>query len=157
MIAGAIRCEQAYALGKMLDHSSWQRGDKIVRLSTPSDIDACWDNRGRVIFGEFSSECFEWRQVEKGQIGLYQSVIRDTPHCAVLCRHNVSVRDNRPIDSKEDVRSFQVMVYDYGFLVTDVLPESRWPRFVTSWFKDPLKVRRYVLKNVDAIHEVTWP
>lgn len=142
---GAIRSTEAYALGKMLDHSGWQRGDKLVRLITPSDIDACWDNKGHVLFAEFSSQHSQWDQIAGGQRWLYESCVKSGPHCAVLCKHSVSAAAGRPINSRDDIESFHPMIYDHGLVFGKVVETNEWwQRFVGMWFDDPLQVRRKI-------------
>lgn len=143
---GEVFAEEAYALGKMLDHSSWQQGEKIVRLITPSDIDAVWDNIGMVIFAEFSSHASEWAQIKKGQRWMYESALKNGAHCAVLCRHNVHPEDGKKINSKLDVVSFQPMFWDHSPVIGDLqIGNDRWQAFVRLWFKDPIRLRRWFL------------
>lgn len=145
LLRGAIHNEEAYIRGKMLDHSSWQKGEKIVRLITPSDIDACWDNNGKTILAEFSSTETEWSKLERGQRWLYESCIKNTPHVAVLCKHCVGLHEERQINSKTDVTHFQVMLHDHEFLRTRVLDGKHWPKFVDQWMQDSMKLRRRLL------------
>lgn len=147
---GAINVEKAYALGKMLDHSSWQKGSEVLpRGITPGDIDASFDNKGKILFCEFSSSQTQWCDLDIGQLRLYKACVMDSPHCAVLCKHNVTLADNRPIDTRFDVQSFQVMLWDYEFIFTRIWPNDNqdWQRCVMSWFEDPLATRRRFMRK----------
>jgi hypothetical protein len=157
---GAPIWEQAYALGKMLDHSAWQRDlPTLPRFITPSDIDATisrrgdvdaiaadFDNAGRQILIEFSRTSEDWRELSRGQRLVYEGLLRTGPHIAVLCHHDVAPELGRKICSRRDVTSVQVMLYDYGLIFTDVVRgNEHWQRLVRSWFNDPLRLRRYLI------------
>jgi hypothetical protein len=161
-IRGAIRNEDAYALGKMLDHSAWLKGDRILpRNITGSDLDvvfnrgaqgefhpvaAIFDNNGRSILAEFSSSDTLWRFLPTGQRWLYETLATGVPHIAVLCHHKVKLEDNRPICSRLDVISYQPMFYDFGLIVGDLRHgNDRWQDFVFAWFADAVKVRRQLI------------
>ncbi len=144
---GDIHSPEAYAQGKMLDHSGWY--GKLPRGCRPSDIDFgtatfVFDNHGSILLGEMSSVSREWRELAGGQKWLYESLVRFSPHCSVLCYHNVPL--DRRIKTDEDVISFQPMVWDYDFVVGKVYSGGeRWNRFVFSWYKDSLKLRRFLI------------
>ena len=155
---GDIYSEQAYALGKMLDHSAWQMGDRrLPRGITGSDVDglgnrfggvsdgipATFDNSGRTILVELSSHLDRWRHVPSGQRWVYEALIAHAPHCAVLCRHNVTLKMGRKICTRYDVVSFQPMFYDHGVVIGDVFQSNDlWQKFVFEWFEDPIRARR---------------
>lgn len=165
---GAIYAEQAYALGKMLDHSCWQESEKscwqknaprLPRLITPSDLDTVFcrllhdpfavplilDNAGRMIFAELSSWSQDWRLLSDGQFKLYRGLL-DGPHCAVLCCHNVAPEDHKKICTRHDIISFQPMVWDHGAVIGRSLPTNAlWQQFVFNWFEDPVRVRRRII------------
>lgn len=149
---GSILWEGAYALGKMLDHSSWQKGERpLPRRVTPSDIDLAFnptviDNAGKIIFAELTRHFANWSNVSYGQRRMYESVTQHTPHCAVLCKHSVSPDEHRQIDTRTDVESFQIMLYDCGFVYcAPHFGNESWQGFVHAWFRDPLHCRRYLL------------
>ena len=130
-VKGAIYCEQAYAQGKMLDHSSWV--GRLPRGCRPSDFDMVLDNAGLVIFGELSSQTDDWCAIKPAQRMLYWNAIKGSRHVAVLCRHQVPA--TQQIDTCEDVQSFTLM-YD-----VDGKPQyihafgnKNWQHFVTSWY-----------------------
>src|SRR5687768_15001960 len=104
MSRGAIYNEQAYAQGKMLDHSEWKL---LPRKITPSDIDMCFDNRGWLLLCELSSKTPNWSDIPKGQFWLYKSMTAKSRTIAALLKHNVK---DRQIDTLNDIQSFQVML-----------------------------------------------
>jgi hypothetical protein len=143
--------EDAYALGKMMDSSSWSG---LLRSGiTPSDIDLpdiplCFDNNGKIIFVDFSRKYDSWKTTLPGQRWLYESLIKCGPHCAVLCKHNVAPDLFRKIDTLRDVESFQVMVWDFDCVFSPIHDGAFWQRFVTVWVNHadgPLKIRRHIL------------
>ena len=153
---GAIHAEQAYALGKMLDHSSWQKGDRrLPRNITASDLDMpsvpmVFDNRGRMIFCELSRTRTAWSNLQFGQRFLYENLLNGTPHCAVLCCHEIDAEQGRRIDSRHDITAFQMMVADVGGIATwkTIKGNNHWQDFVFSWMENeqgPLNVRRRIL------------
>lgn len=152
---GGIRNADAYARGKMLDHSAWQREVPLPNLVTPSDIDMVFDNKGWILFCEISSQYAEWPILREskggtGQVRLYEAAVEDSIHCAVLCKHSVPLVPQRPIDSRADIESFQVMLYDpqHGLLTTELFRGNAvWQRFVHLWFIDTRKVRRGCLQS----------
>lgn len=139
---GAIYCEEAYAQGKMLESSQWD--ERLPRGITPSDADLIFDNRGYLLFCEFSSEHTEWSQVKLGQKLLYESIVAHERATAALCKHSVG-RDKK-IDTYGDVDSFQVMFCDKCELrVGKVIEGHRWPKFVIEWFKNANATRELAL------------
>ena len=143
---GNIHSPEAYAQSKMLDHSGWY--GKLPRGSRPSDIDfvavkMVFDNNGSMLWGELSRSASEWGQLDYGQKWLYESAIKFSPHCAVLCFHNAPL--DRKIDTYRDVISFQPMVWDYDFVAGRVYDGvENWHKFVNGWFKNSLRVRRFI-------------
>jgi hypothetical protein len=148
MRTGAILSEEAYALGKMLDHAAWQRGDRILpRGITGSDIDFVLDNAGYEIIGELSRSAAEWKQTTFAQKRVYEGLIKwGAPHVAVLCLHNIDPSERRAISPKLDVVSFQPMLCDHRIIVGRVYQgNALWQTFVESWFKDPIRLRHRLL------------
>jgi hypothetical protein len=150
--AGSIILQEAYALGKMMDSSSW---NGLLRSGiTPSDIDLpgvqmVFDNRGMIIFCDFSSSFTKWQTALTGQRLLYEGLINYKPHCAVLCRHNVKPELGRPINTLHDVEHFQVMIWDFEPVITKIFDGAElWKRFVIKWVNEPsgpLEIRRRIL------------
>jgi hypothetical protein len=152
--AGSIILEQAYAASKMLDNSGWN--GLLRNKITPSDIDhpavpLCFDNRGAVMFVDFSINCESWEALGrrlKGQRWLYENIIRWGPHCAVVCKHSVTPEMRRHIDTLRDVERFQVMVWDFEPVLSPTYEGSYWQRFVIAWVNEtdgPLRFRRRLL------------
>jgi hypothetical protein len=134
---GMILNEQAYARGKMLDHSGMV--GQLARGSMPSDIDFILDNNGSMIFAELSRWMTEWTQTSKGQRWLYESLIKTGIHCAVLCKHSVELETRRKIYTWTDIESFQIMIWHHGMVITEVIQgQEKWQSFIKYWF-DPLK------------------
>jgi hypothetical protein len=153
---GDVHSLSRYLLGKMLDHSDWQKDDPLPDLITPSDVDFVLDNNGSILFCELSSSAVEWRQVDRGQRWLYQSFLLDSlwhPKCSILCKHGVKPEDKRLIRTRIDVTSFQVMVFDYGdFRVSRVVDGNlNWQKFVKSWFQNPDGLRGNVIERSTVI------
>ena len=137
---GEIYCEDAYAQGKMLDHSSWN----LPRNITPSDIDMCFDNNGNIIACEISSNVQEWTKLQRGQFLLYFNFIGPlSKHIAVLCYHNVDKK--LKINTLNDIISFQIMIRKNDeVLYTPIYGSSRWEKFIKSWYNDSNKLRKSI-------------
>lgn len=152
--AGHIVLEDAYALSKMLNGAGW---NGILRdRITPSDIDlppvdVVFDNRGAIIFCDFSISCDNWGDLGrslKGQRLLYEGLIKSGPHCAVLCKHSVTPEIGRQIDTLRDVDRFQVMFWDSEAVLSPIYDGAYWQSFVTAWVNEPagpLRIRRRIL------------
>lgn len=154
--AGSIIDEQAYALGKMLDNSSWN--GLLTRHITPADIDIpdiplVFDNDGAIIFADLSRTFDDWQTALPGQRWLYQSVIKGSRHCAALCKHSVRPEDRRLINTLTDVESFHIMVWDNEAVMSPLWPGSRWQEFVTTWVNlqdGPQRIRRRIIEAAKA-------
>lgn len=139
---GGIQNVEAYARGKMLDHSGWQKEEKLPRNVTPSDIDVVFDNNSWMLFCEISSKHAAWDDLKKesmGQFLLYRNLIFQTTNCAVLCKHSVRLDALRPIDTKKDITAFQVMLYSpgCGVVQTRVFKNNGWwQQLVHRWYED---------------------
>lgn len=143
---GKILCEQAYAQGKMLDHSSW----KLPRGITPSDIDMYIDNDGRLIFAELSSSKKRWTEISQGQWRGYRNIIKGTRHVAILLNHNVPA--NTQINTRTDIRFCQLLMWNDGFYTSNVYAGSVWVKIVDLWFKDSDKAIRRITHS--ATHSI---
>lgn len=132
-LPGQIRTEDAYAQGKMLDHSSWQDEPALTRGITPSDIDVVFDNNGRCIFCEISSQHSEWLMIAVGQRRLYESILAPS-HCSVLCFHQVPWQTQ--INTRRDIIRFQILTSPpWGRVLVSPVYEgnNRWQNFVLNW------------------------
>lgn len=132
---GRIHCEQAYAQGKMLDNSRWS--SILPRKVTPSDVDLVFDNAGQIVFAELSRHKDNWRHIAYGQWKLYQNLIQNTGHVAVLLKHGVD--GQYAIDTAVDVEHFQLMVWDFKrrcFAYSRLIGGDAWVQFIARWFED---------------------
>lgn len=118
-MTGRIIVEQAYAQGKMLDHSGWDlpRGslsdmDAIVTQHGIIQNSTFMDNNGRMLFIEFSSKHKHWAYLDEGQRRGYASIVRigKGQVFAALAYHQVPI--NKQIKSAVDVISYQLMYWD---------------------------------------------
>jgi hypothetical protein len=180
---GNVRSQEHYDLAKNLDHSCWQQGAqscwqkearRLVRLITGSDLDCVFwrllndplavplvlDNDRRMIFAELSSHAQDWRLLQTGQYKLYRGLL-EGPHCAVLCRHNVTPEQGKRICTRHDIVSFQPLVWDHGPVIANMQHgNAAWQDFVFAWFEDSLRVRRLIIgtsagmKVVPPLHVV---
>jgi hypothetical protein len=155
---GSIIWQEAYALGKMLDHSAWQRDEpRLPRQITPSDYDAvightgidgvagALDNFGKVLLLEFSRSANDWREIGRGQRLLYQGLLQTGPHCAVLCHHNIAPELGRKICTRWDVISIHLMLFDHGLVFDGPWNNDTWQILVQRWFENALGIRRAIL------------
>lgn len=149
MSRGSIFVEDAYAQGKMLDHSGWDGA--LTRAITPSDIDMAFDASGKIIFVELSSSCVEWRQIDTGQRLLYERAITGTLHCACLCKHAVPI--SQQINSRNDVMSFQIMIWNQGPIYSPIVSGNKWAGFVERWVNTdngPHVIRHHLIRAAAA-------
>lgn len=130
MDRGAIFAPEAYARGKMLDHSGW--AGILPRKITPSDVDAVIDSNGRQLLWELSSRSPAWADLKFGQRYLYENLVKSGKgRIVAACVHHRQPDEGQPIDTVEDVLAFQGMFYvSGGVKVTTVLPADRWVTFV---------------------------
>ena len=159
--AGAIIAEQAYAQGKMLDHSEWN--SFLPRGITPSDIDAVVANGQHVLFWELSSQHTTWANVSKGQRRLAKDLVLGSNgnHWAALVKH--SVPKTRTIRTVTDVDSFAVMFlgFDGGIQCTNAIDASPngavWARFVREFYRNRTEAIRWAFLSQDEIRRRTLP
>jgi hypothetical protein len=160
MIFGKPFAPEAYAQGKMLDHSGW----RLPRGITPSDIDMVFENRpegGASLVGELSSSCSAWSTIDKAQRDVYLSLIRNQMHCAVLCKHSVRPELGRLIRTDSDVESYELIAWDFGFVYSGIITgNAHWQRLVQQWFEPdgPARVRRRFLgRSVGLVRAAAPP
>jgi len=154
-LRGAIMHEQAYAQGKMLNHTGWR--DILPRMITPSDCDMqFFDNNGRILLAEFSSRNTGWFELSKGQRMGYEALVKlgagPRVRCiACLCKHSVP-KENQ-INTLTDVKTFSVMIpakCSAGVVCTfNPYPASIWNQFVSMWFSDPDELIRRVYSDIE--------
>ena len=155
---GDVQNLSAYVQSKMLDHSSWRRGENpLPRGCSASDIDSpsanALDNCGAIILFELERGVERtWLNVQPAQRGTYQSLIRNTRHIAAVCSYDVPVTSERFIDTRHDVTAFQLMAVDGAMvsLTHVIVGNEHWQNFVCAWFQSldqPEKLRRRVITN----------
>lgn len=139
---GAIMCAEAYAQGKMLDHSSWS----LARGITPSDIDFFVESSGCFLWAEFSRENVDIESLSRGQELAYTRLARRPNADAVaVCRH--SVPTSRQINTAHDVES--CTVYFASGTKSVLLGNDEWQQLVTKWAANPADATRWL----ESLHE----
>lgn len=137
---GRIMVEQAYAQGKMLDHSGWS----LARGITPSDIDFVIEASRQCLFAEFSRDCESVDCLRKGQAMMYRRIAsKSSQDLVVVCSH--SVEPDKVIDSRNDVESCTIY-FDAGARTLSGDTDT-WRWLVESFTGDPertiAKLREY--------------
>jgi hypothetical protein len=145
MRRGAVHVEQAYAQGKMLNHADWS--EVLPRRITPSDVDMAIDNDGAVILCELSTQCSNWKDIPKGQIKLYEALVKNTVHIAVLAYHRVP--PDREINTRRDFQSIQVMLHSDGMVLSRIEAGYLFERLVKEWMRDAGSVRQKLFERVE--------
>lgn len=153
---GDIYAPEAYAQGKMIDHSAW--GGVLPRKITPSDIDMVMEQGGWLMFIEAVRGRQGWDDIKYGQRFMYQSIaeLSDKVLCVLWC-HEAPLE--RKIDSRCDCRSFSVMLsYPHPHqhsrmrvAVTHGFSGERWEKFVRGWFEKPAAVYTYCLSCITGL------
>lgn len=108
---GAIYALEAYAQGKLLDHSGWY--GILPRRITPSDIDMIIANGQRFLFVELKSCISTWDKLERGQLKLYEDLVlagRGNSFAA-LAKHKQPA-EGKHIDTVNDIIEFSWMWLD---------------------------------------------
>jgi hypothetical protein len=131
--AGGIRCPEAYAQGKMLDHSWWS--EKMRGRITPSDIDMVVESYGCFLWCEISRDKETISEMSRGQKILLTNLSRlPGVHCvAVLCHELMS--GSKQIDTANDIKTATVY-FDGGAEVTTLTPDE-WRGFACAWTFNP--------------------
>lgn len=133
---GNVIVEEAYAVGKMLEHEEWQF---LPRGITPSDTDWFIHNRDSHTFLRFELKYREarWARLDNGQREAFAEDVRRGDFY-LLCSHNVTVEERRKIRSLSDVEQFEVTFMHDGRVTTSpVYPGNKLKSFVEQWFADP--------------------
>jgi hypothetical protein len=140
---GKILSVEAYAQGKMLDHSGWI----LARGITPSDIDFFVESSGCFLFAEFSRDCNSIDCLSRGQELAYTRLARRPNADAVaVCRH--SVPKDRQIDTALDVES--CTVYFASGTKSVLLNNEQWQQLVTKWALNPADANKWLESQHDA-------
>ena len=138
---GRILCADAYAQGKMLDHSGWS----LARGITPSDIDFFVESSGCFLFAEFSRDCFDIKGLSRGQELAYTRLAtRPNADAVAVCNH--SVPSSRQIDTANDVE-FCTVYFSSG-TKSVLLCNDQWKQLVTKWAANPADATRWL----DELH-----
>jgi hypothetical protein len=139
--SGAIICRDAYAQGKMLDHSGWN----LARGVTPSDIDIVVESFGCFLWCELTKNACDWDSLKIGQRMLYDSLSKiPGNHIVCLARH--SVPKGQLVNTFEDVEAVAVR-WACG-TKSIVLEKSGWQTLVTEWVPRP----QQVIASLDRHH-----
>lgn len=139
---GRLMVEAAFAQGKMTESKEWRQPPVLPRSIWPSDIDLVFHDKAsrRYLFCEFSRNAGDWATVSVGQRLLHESLVVDFNGKAMsaLCSHSVPFdgHDARPICTRFDVDTFQVMYFDGtdGVTYGDITNGRYWSDFVLSFY-----------------------
>ena len=148
---GAVYAEQAYAQGKMLDHSEWD--GVLPRQITPSDVDMVLDNWGRIVFVEFSRECGSWLELSIGQRKFYQAAVgKAGRHIAALCQHSTPV--DQQVKTRTGVVSVEFMFWHNGSFRFAKGTNGHWIDMVDRWYVSelgPNQAIAYLCQNTGTL------
>lgn len=105
---GSIHSPEAYAQGKMLDHSRW--AGELPRNITPSDVDMVIESGGYTMYCELSSQYNNWPFLALGQRKMYESFVRFNPNrsICVLLYHRTPL--DKQVDTFGGIESASIMV-----------------------------------------------
>jgi hypothetical protein len=143
---GAIICREAYAQGKMLDHSGWH----LSRGVTPSDIDMVVESYGCFLWAELTKNACDWSTLKTGQRILYDSLSKiPGNHVVCLARHSVPVGET--VDTYEDIEAAAIR-WACG-TKSLLLEKSQWQTLVTEWVPRPHQVIAWLDKHHAALSE----
>ena len=143
---GAIICREAYAQGKMLNHSGWH----LARGVTPSDIDFVVESYGCFLWAELTKNGCDWGSLKTGQRILYESLAKiPGNHIVCLARH--SVPKGEVVDTYADIEAAAVR-WACGSKSL-ILDASQWQVLVTEWVARPQQVLQWLDKHHKALSE----
>lgn len=126
---GGIRCPEAYAQGKMLDHSWWS--GKMRGRITPSDIDAFVESYGCVLWWEVTRDAERLDDIAAGQrIAMRNFLGFGGIHAVAILRHGL-MSHSKPIDTANDIK--EATVYFDGGTRHAVLDTEQWKAFACDW------------------------
>lgn len=141
---GAIICREAYAQGKMLDHSSW----RLARGVTPSDIDMAVESYGCFLWAELTRKGCDWGNLSVGQRVMYESLAKiPGNHVTCLARHSVPVGEL--VDTYSDIEAAAVK-WACG-TKSLLLDASQWRLLVTEWVPRPHQVIGWLDKHYESL------
>lgn len=141
---GAIMCREAYAQGKMLDHSSWN----LARGVTPSDIDMVVESHGCFLWAELTRNGCDWGSLSTGQRMLYDSLAKiPGNHAVCLARH--SVPRGELVNTYSDIEAAAVR-WACGTKAL-ILDGEQWKVLVTEWVPRPHQVIGWLNKHHERL------
>jgi hypothetical protein len=142
---GAIICREAYAQGKMLDHSGWH----LARGVTPSDIDMVVESYGCFLWAELTRNACDWRALKTGQRVMYDSLAKiPGNHVVCLARHSVPAGE-RQVDTYQDIEA-AVVRWACG-TKSLLLDTDQWRVLVTEWVSRPHQVIGWLDKHHERL------
>jgi hypothetical protein len=130
---GGIRSPEAYAQGKMLDHSWWS-GQMRGRI-TPSDLDMFVESHGCFLFCELSRSSSTLADMSTGQrIAMERFAKLPGIHAVCILRHGM-FSHSRAIDTANDIES--AAIYFDGGSSVKMLDGEQWRGFACQWTHNP--------------------
>lgn len=144
---GGIRCPEAYAQGKMLDHSWWS-GQMRGRI-TPSDIDMVVESHGCLLVCEITRDAESWNDLKAGQRILLMNVARlPGTHCVAILRHGL-MSISKEINTATDI--VEATVYFDSGSKSVVLDGDAWRDFAVLWTFNSAQAINDVLRPRHAV------
>jgi hypothetical protein len=135
MSPGKIKIEDAYAQGKMLDHSGWNGKFKQPNGQF-SDVDWIYDSGGYIAFGELKYGCCRWDELPLGQLLLFKHLVRNTDHVVVLCSHSTPA--HLQIDTYNAVEEYAFTFWrDSVRVQTSAFNHPPFCEWFESWNRSP--------------------
>lgn len=141
---GAIICREAYAQGKMLDHSGWH----LSRGVTPSDIDMVVESYGCFLWAELTKNACDWGSLKTGQRILYDSLAK-IPGNHVVCLARHSVPTGELVDTFNDIEAAAVR-WASGTKAL-LLDGDQWRVLVAEWVPRPQQVIGWLDKHHETL------
>lgn len=131
---GEIYSLEAYARGKVLEHSEW--AGVLPRKITPSDIDMVFDNNGKFLFCELNSQFADFESLDVGQYRLYRNlVLMGQGNVTAALLHHATPEPGVKIRTMSDVLSFQLMRFrEDRVAVSKVYEGALWRKYVEKFF-----------------------
>jgi len=141
---GAIICREAYAQGKMLDHSGW----RLARGVTPSDIDFVVESYGCFLWAELTKNGCDFASLKTGQRIMYESLTK-IPGNHVVCVARHSVPSGEQVDTYQDIEAAAVR-WACG-AKSLMLDADQWRVLVTEWVPRPHQVIGWLDKHHERL------
>lgn len=129
---GRIMVEQAYAQGKMLDHS----GLNLHHGISPMDFDSVIERNGYFLVVEFTRKEPSWDNLDTGQYRAFREAVKKPGFLLILARH--SVPQSQAIETHKDVDEFTAW-WDGGARELRC-PGAWFPSLCRLWSDNPFDV-----------------